>query len=75
MGQMFTGSIDRVLTKDARGIPWANFFAPRETIIGEMLHIARLFACEDELCHPLSDDGRELEAVPTDTKLLPSMIY
>jgi hypothetical protein len=56
VGQMFTGSIDRVLTKHARGIPRAYFFAPRETVIGEMLHVFRFLAGEDELCHPLSDD-------------------
>ena len=70
VGQMSAGGIDQALTKDARGIARANFFATCETVIGKMLHIFGFFTCEDELRHPLSDDGRELKTVPTDREVL-----
>ena len=46
------------------------FFTLRKTIIGKMLHVSRFTACENKLGHPLPNDWRELEAVPTDRKLL-----
>jgi len=40
-----------------------------------MLYISRLTARENKLCHPLSNDWRELEAVHTVRKLLFALVF
>jgi hypothetical protein len=48
---------------------------PDETLIGERLHVIGFGARQYQPGHPLSDQGRKLEAVSADRKVLPSLVF
>lgn len=54
-------------------IAWTYFSALGDPVEGEMLHIERFTTWENKLRHPLPNDWRELEDVPTDWKILPML--
>ncbi len=53
-----------------RRVSRAYLFAPGEAVESKGLHISGFIASQDQLGHPLSNERRKFETVPTDTKLL-----
>jgi hypothetical protein len=62
------GTPGPLLSENPRWIARLYFLAFRETIIGEMLHIKRFFACENELGYPPTHYRGEFEAMPTEAR-------
>ena len=65
----------RLLAQYTGRIALAYPLATREAIIGKMLHVSRFTVRKNKLRHPLPNDWRELKAVPTDRKVLFTLVF
>lgn len=62
-------------SKHSRRVAWANLPPGIESIKGEMLHVTGFLAGQNELCHPLPYNRRELESIHSGRKVLSSVVF